>query len=72
MAEIDRQFVTRAMLVGLLAVSVGLSACGRKGALEAPVGSIAAKDDGMAAAATDEEKAKQKPDKAFILDPLLK
>lgn len=63
-----RKSILSPVLLILLAAAVGLSACGRKGALEAPP---------YAAVKTDEAGAKpdaagpQKPDKPFILDPLL-
>jgi predicted small lipoprotein YifL len=55
------------ILLIALAAAVGLSACGRKGALEAPP---------YAAVKTDEAGVKpdtgpQKPNKPFVLDPLL-
>ncbi len=70
MAPVNRYLLSRAALIGLLAAAVGLSGCGRKGALEAPPG-MAMK----AATAGDvppADAAPKKPDKPFLLDPLLK
>ena len=64
MARTNRTIAYRAVVFGLLAASIGLSACGRKGALEAPYG-------GVADPAVTAEPAPAKPDKPFILDPLL-
>ena len=56
-----------ALVLGLVA-AVGLSACGRKGPLEAPLSATAAAD----ATAETVGAASPKPDKDFILDPLLR
>jgi predicted small lipoprotein YifL len=67
-AWMDRRLASKAVLVGALAAVVALSACGRKGPLEAP----------PAAGIVDKDAAKlapdgtAKPDKPFALDPLLK
>ncbi len=60
----------RTAIAGVLIAGLTLSACGRKGALEAPPGASASDadltiDDPVAA-----EKAK-KPDRPFVLDGLL-
>ena len=63
MARFDRRFIAAFLTLGLLtAAASGLAACGRKGALEAPPQATAVD---KAANATD------KPDRRFILDPLL-
>ncbi len=54
------------VLAALLVTAVGLSACGRKGPLEAPPRAQAS--DGQAAGATEEER-RNRP---FILDRLLR
>ena len=68
---VDRPFLRRVLVIAIVAAAVGLAGCGRKGALEAPPGAAIApatsvsdgttKDDGIA-----------KPDKKYVLDPLLK
>jgi predicted small lipoprotein YifL len=55
----------RAALAGVLIAGLALSACGRKGALEPPPGA-GASDSGDAAT-----RQAEKPDRPFILDPLL-
>jgi len=68
-APVNRRFLSRAVVVGLLAAAVGLSGCGRKGALEAPPGmAVKAATVGEPPADTTTPK----PDKHFVLDPLLK
>jgi predicted small lipoprotein YifL len=68
-APSDRRILSIALVVGLMA-AMSLSACGRKGPLEAPpyaataVAGEAAEDAEAAAAAA-------KPDRAFPLDFLL-
>jgi predicted small lipoprotein YifL len=66
----DRRIVVRAVLAVVLVSAVGLSACGRKGALEPPPGPAATvSEDG---AQTDAKKGKQaKPNRPFALDFLL-
>ena len=64
----DRRFLSIALVAGLVA-AVGLSACGRRGALEAPPYATTAVA-GEAGEATD-EATPPKPDRDFILDPLL-
>ena len=68
-APVDRRVLSRAVVIGLIAAAIGLSGCGRKGALEPPPG-MAMK----AATAGDvpPAEAPKKPDKPFLLDPLLK
>lgn len=65
----DRPVLLRAFAIGILVAAVGLSACGRRGALEPPPGAQATSspDDDSSA---DREKA-QKPNRPFILDGLL-
>jgi len=53
--------------MALVAAAIGLSACGRKGALEAPP--YAAVETADKTGETPEEA--KKPDKPFFLDPLL-
>ena len=65
MARVDRRILSHAIVVGLLAAAIGLSGCGRRGALEPPPGAA------MKSATAGETPAPAKPDKRFILDPLL-
>ena len=55
-------------VVGLLAIGLAFSACGRRGALESPPSSrvISADETG-----NKTEKSPTKPDRPFILDGLL-
>lgn len=61
----NSQFKKLASLALIVALAGSLSACGRKGALEAPAS--AQIDD----AASKSEKTTSKPDKKFILDGLI-
>jgi predicted small lipoprotein YifL len=65
-ANFDRRILSRALIAGLLVAAVGLSGCGRRGALEPPPG---------ASVTSTGEKAPdtgaKKPDKPFFLDWLL-
>jgi predicted small lipoprotein YifL len=69
-APVNRGFLSHAVVVGLLAAAVGLSGCGRKGALEAPSGTAVKTATVGEPPSTD--AAPNKPDKHFVLDPLLK
>jgi predicted small lipoprotein YifL len=62
MAPVDRTFVTRVLVLGLVVATIGLAGCGRKGALEAPAAPVVAPD----VAPTPPAK-----NSGFILDPLL-
>lgn len=66
MARTDRFFGKAAILV-LVAAAIGLSACGRKGPLQPPPSATAA----GTAIADPAESGPPKPDRDFILDPLL-
>jgi predicted small lipoprotein YifL len=66
-AQGNNRMVT-AGLVLVLVAAASLSACGRKGPLEAPPGAAVAGD---AAATQADPNAIPRPDKPFILDPLL-
>jgi len=62
----DRRRVFRAALAVVLLSAVGLSACGRKGALEPPPSAqVAPPEDGKA------NPKDQKPDRPFALDFLI-
>jgi predicted small lipoprotein YifL len=61
----------RAVLIGLLVATVGLAGCGRKGALEAPPG-MAMKAATAGEVPEKDTGAPVKPDKDFVLDPLIK
>jgi predicted small lipoprotein YifL len=64
-APVDRRILSRAVLIGLIAAAIGLSGCGRRGALEAPPGMA------MKSATAGEVPAATKSNKKFFLDPLL-
>jgi predicted small lipoprotein YifL len=59
--------LSRAALVATLVLVVGLTACGRKGPLEAPPGASLTDDHATTTATPDATK----PKKSFFLDPLL-
>jgi predicted small lipoprotein YifL len=59
-------FLSPVLLIAL-AAAVGLAACGRKGALEAPPYAAVKADE----AAAKPDTGPQKPNKPFVLDPLL-
>ena len=67
MALSDRRVLSMALVLGLVA-AVSLSACGRRGPLEAPPYAASIAGDPI-----DEngEATPPKPDKDFFLDPLL-
>lgn len=54
----------------LLALAVAISACGRRGALEAPSSELSGYEEPTGADPQSQD-ASSKPDKPFILDPLL-
>jgi len=62
MAPVDRTFVPRVLVLGLVVAAIGLAGCGRKGALEAPAADVVAPDAAPAPPAKHS---------GFILDPLL-
>ena len=66
MALRDRPVLLRASMAALLVAGLDLSACGRKGALEAPTGSISQEKTAEAP-----DTGPVKPDKSFFLDPLI-
>jgi predicted small lipoprotein YifL len=63
----NRGLLARIVVVGLVVAAVGLAGCGRKGALEAPPG-MALKASTAGDAPPDP---KAKPDRKFVLDPLI-
>jgi predicted small lipoprotein YifL len=70
----DRRMVFQAALAAVLISAVGLSACGRKGALEPPP-SAKVTPPPAAADGTTQDQAKpanNKPDRPFALDFLIK
>jgi predicted small lipoprotein YifL len=67
----DRSTVMRVALAAMLVAAFGLSACGRRGPLEAPPNARAVSSDENAAAVAQDPKA-GKPNRSFILDPLLR
>mgnify|MGYP001028702242 CR=1 FL=1 len=60
-------FSFRLAIAAVIVASLALAGCGRKGPLEAP-GAAATQVDGQAEAPADAPK---KPDRHFILDPLV-
>ena len=66
MAQADSRFLGRAAVLVVLAEAIGLAACGRKGPLEPPPSAVSA-----TAPEAEAPAAPPKPDKDFILDPLL-
>jgi predicted small lipoprotein YifL len=66
----DRSIVVRAAIAGVLIAAFALSACGRRGPLEAPPSAAAVSDAEKAAAVENDPKA-GKPGHSFVLDPLV-
>jgi len=66
-APADSRFFVRAMIAGVLVAAVGLTACVRRGPLEAPPAAAANAPD----PAAQQDPGIEKPDRPFILDPLL-
>jgi predicted small lipoprotein YifL len=66
----DRSNVARVALAGVLVAAFALSACGRRGPLEAPPNAAVTGDETAAAVAQDPKAGK--PNGSFILDPLLR
>ena len=66
----DRRILMRTMLTGILVAGLALSACGRRGGLEAPPSAWVTGSDLVVEDAVEAEEAK-KPDRPFILDGLL-
>lgn len=68
-ARIDGRILAQMVIIGAVAAAIGLSACGRRGPLEPPPTAAA-----TAAIPDDEaEEAKPaKPDRTFVLDPLIR
>jgi predicted small lipoprotein YifL len=63
-ALMNSPLVYRLAIAGLVAASLALAGCGRKGPLEAPGGAAVQQDDAG-------KPVSPKPDKHFILDPLV-
>ena len=70
MGLFDRSIVVRAALAGVLIAAFALSACGRAGSLEPPPNAAAVTDDANAAEVAKDPKA-GKPNRHFVLDPLI-
>jgi predicted small lipoprotein YifL len=66
-----RSNVYRIALAGALIAALSLSACGRKGALEAPPHANLSSDTDKAASPGAGEEKSKKPDRKFFLDPLI-
>jgi predicted small lipoprotein YifL len=64
----NRGLLARIVVVGLVVAAVGLAGCGRKGALEAPPGMAVKAATAGEQPAPDDQK---KPDRKFVLDPLI-
>ena len=71
MPSTDRRTAARALLAVVLVAAVGLTACGRKGPLEAPPSAAAAAAANPADPDAPKDPGIQPPDKRFVLDPLL-
>jgi len=60
-------------VIAVVAAAVGLAGCGRKGPLDAPGAAIKPAPDTLQPAdTTTKPSSVAKPDKTYILDPLLK
>lgn len=64
-------------MIAVVAAAVGLAGCGRKGPLEAPGAAVKPAPDAAQPAdptttTTTKSSSIAKPDKKFVLDPLLK
>lgn len=68
---LSRLAKTGSSLVILLSIAVVISACGRRGALEAPPSELSGFEEPAGNETGQPEEAPAKPDKPFILDPLL-
>jgi predicted small lipoprotein YifL len=66
----DRSTFVRAALAGVLIAAFALSACGRRGSLEPPPNAAAVCGDESAAAVAKDPKA-GRPNRSFVLDPLV-
>jgi predicted small lipoprotein YifL len=67
----DRRNLTYAVVAGILVASLGLSACGRRGALEPPPHAQSTDPAYAVGAPPAEAKKNAKPDRPFFLDRLL-
>jgi len=66
---VERRLYSRALVAGVLTAALALSGCGRKGPLEPPAAAV--KTAVPADADTAKDTGIEKPDRPFILDPLL-
>jgi predicted small lipoprotein YifL len=64
---VDRRFLRHVLVIAAVAAALGVTACGRKGPLEAPSASVQPAPDTTAKTSGD-----AKPNTSFVLDPLLK
>ena len=65
-APADRRILSRALVAGILVLSIGLAGCGRRAALDPPPGAaVTTKTTGAPVAGPE------KPNKPFFLDWLL-
>ncbi|HVZ13883.1 MAG TPA: lipoprotein [Bauldia sp.] len=68
-ARVERRFLSTLIVLALVAVAA--SACGRKGPLDPPAAALTPSDATTATAPADDGTTK-KPNKPFVLDPLIK
>jgi len=68
---LDRSAVMRASRAGILIALLALAACGRNGPLEPPPGAVAT-NNGDNASATSQAAPASKPNRSFVLDPLVR
>jgi predicted small lipoprotein YifL len=73
---VDSRFLRRALVIAVVAAAVGVAGCGRKGPLDAPDAAVkaaqATTQPADATTTTTKASSIAKPDKKFVLDPLLK
>ena len=65
-ARVDRRLLSTLLALALVAATA--SACGRKGPLDPPAAALTSADATIAPA----DSTTKKPDKPFVLDPLIK
>jgi predicted small lipoprotein YifL len=68
----DRPLIYKGAVAVIIIAALAVSACGRKGALEAPPSTAVTADSATDAEKNPETpKGAQKPDRPFFLDPLI-
>jgi predicted small lipoprotein YifL len=68
---VDRRFLRRAFVVAAIVAAMGVSGCGRKGPLDAPSAAVKPATDTSQPADSTKTSDVAKPNKSFVLDPLL-